>query len=170
MLTSKTRTSLTVVAIAVGVLTTASYISAQNTPDGQRPAMGRRGGPGGPGRFGGPGGPGGGAPLAPMFLGRLNLSDTQKEQVKAILEGRRDEHRATVEKSRAAHRALNEAVTAETFNEGLVRTRAAELAAVEADMSVARAHVFAQVFQILTPEQKAQVKEMQERRTERRSR
>jgi Spy/CpxP family protein refolding chaperone len=45
----------------------------------------------------------------------------------------------------------------------LIRQRSAEVAAVEADMAVARARAHAEVFQILTAEQKAQAKTLQSR-------
>jgi Spy/CpxP family protein refolding chaperone len=152
-------------AVAVAALAASfgagTYVVAQNTAP-QDPGLERRGpgGPGGPGRVGGPGGRGGG-PLAPMFLRRLNLTDAQRDQVKAIVDGAQAETRAVAERARAAHQALNEAVTAETFNEGLVRTRAEAVAAIDAEMAVARARVYSQVFQILTPEQKAEVGKMQ---------
>jgi len=52
-------------------------------------------------------------------------------------------------------------VTADAVDEGLVRQRSAEVGAVEADMAVARAHAFAEFAQILTADQKAQLKVMQ---------
>jgi hypothetical protein len=44
-----------------------------------------------------------------------------------------------------------------------VRQRSAEVGAVEADMAVAGAHAFAEFAQILTADQKAQLKMMQAR-------
>ena len=71
--------------VAVGV-SAGVYASAQNTNGDPRPFSGRRGpaGPGGPG-FGGPMGRGG-----PMMLLRgLDLTDAQKDQVKAIFDDAR---------------------------------------------------------------------------------
>ena len=56
------------------------------------------------------------------------------------------------ERLMGAHRAPNDAVTAPQFDEQVVRTRAAELAAVEADAAVLRAKVHSEVFAVLTPE------------------
>ena len=47
-----------------------------------------------------------------------------------------------------------QAVTADTIDEALIRQKSAEVAAVDADMAVARARAHAEVFQILTAEQK----------------
>src|SRR5437016_14589254 len=68
-------------AIAIGV-TAGERASAQNTNQDSRPFRSD-----GPGRFGGPGMPGGpGGPLGMLrMLGpQLNLTDTQKEQIKPI--------------------------------------------------------------------------------------
>ena len=57
--------------------------------------------------------------------------------------------------------ALDEAIGADTINEALIRQKSAEAAAVDADAAVARAHAHAEVLQILTADQKAQLKTMQ---------
>src|SRR5262249_14259082 len=77
-----------------------------------------------------------------------------------IAESHRDEMKALGDRSRAAHEALQQAVTAEAVDEGLIRQRSAEAAAVQADMAVARAKGHAEIFQLLTPEQKAKAQEL----------
>ncbi len=47
----------------------------------------------------------------------------------------------------------------------MIRRKSAEAAFVDADMAVTRAHARVEVFQILTAEQKAKVKEMRSRRS-----
>jgi Spy/CpxP family protein refolding chaperone len=123
-----------------------------------RPFRGRgAGGPGGldgPGGFRGPGGPMGMLPR----LGRdVNLTDAQRDQVKAIAESHREEWKALADRARTAHMALNTAVTTEPLDEALIRQKSSEAAAVDADIAVARARARAEVLRILTPEQKAQV-------------
>jgi protein CpxP len=115
------------------------------------------GGPGGRGRMGGPER---GGPLAGLPLRELNLSDAQREQVKAIMESHQAEMKAVGDRAMTARQALHAATTAASFDEAAVRARAAELAAVEADVAVSRARIFADVYQILTPEQQAKVKEL----------
>jgi Spy/CpxP family protein refolding chaperone len=144
-----------------------------------RPFLNQRGGPGSGGPFGGRGGPGGpiGAlGLPPMVAERLNLTDAQKQQITSIVESRRDEVRTLADRGRTAREALEEAVTARTFDEATVRSRSAELAAVEVDMAVTRARIFAEVVQILTPEQRtqldtlrAEMQQMRQTRQERRA-
>jgi Spy/CpxP family protein refolding chaperone len=143
--------------IALGI-TAGAYAFAQNTNQDPGPFTGRgmmR--PGGPGR-GGPGGPMG---MLPMLGRRLGLTDTQRDQIKNIVSAHRDEWKALAGRAMAAHRALHEAVTADAIDDSLVRQRSADVALVDADVAVARAHAHAEVLQLLTADQKAQLKTMQ---------
>jgi Spy/CpxP family protein refolding chaperone len=147
--------------VAAGILalgaTAGIFVHAQdqNTNEPRRPFMGR-----GMGR-GGPGGPGGPMGMLPMLGRMINLTDAQKDQIKTIADSHKDEWKGLADRARAAHAALNAAVTAETLDEATIRQQSAQAAAVDADMAVARAHAHAEVFQILTTEQKAQLKTMQ---------
>ena len=170
-----TQASMTRIGTAVGaaLLTVglgAAALSMAGDQQSQTPSTdGRRGGPGfggpvdsaqgrpgrGRGGLGGPMGPLGGLPLR-----ELNLTESQREQVRAIVEPREAETRAVGERAMAARQALHAATTSASFDEGLVRARAAELASVEADLAVSRARIYADVLQILTPEQQAKAKEI----------
>jgi protein CpxP len=99
--------------------------------------------------------------MLPMFGPEIGLTDTQRDQIKAIAQAHKDEWKALGDRARTAHEALNDAITADTIDDGAIRQKSAEVAAIDADMAVARAHAHAEVFQILTPEQKTQVKKMQ---------
>jgi Spy/CpxP family protein refolding chaperone len=146
---------------------------------GQGPGGGQFGGPGGRGR-GGPGGPmdGRGGVLGPMMLARLDLTDAQKDRVKGIVQSHQPEMKTLGEKAMAARRALEDAVVGDTFDEATVRTRSAEVAAIDADMTVARARIYSEVFQALTADQQKKLKDMrtemrkrvQERQAERQNR
>jgi Spy/CpxP family protein refolding chaperone len=163
------------VALAGVALMTGEHLQAQGCPGGRggagRFGPGGPGGPDGPGRGrGGPGGPGGPGMLNPMMLDRLGLSEQQHQQVKAIMDAQREAQEALGARGRQAHNALETAIAGETFNEGAIRALAADVATVESDMAVARAQVFAQVVQILTPDQRTKLKEMQVRMQERETR
>jgi Spy/CpxP family protein refolding chaperone len=141
-----------------------AFAAGQNIGAGQGPAFGGVGqggfgGRGGPGR-GGPMGPGPGGMLGPMMLQRLNLTDAQKERVKGILDSHQEELKALGNRAMAARRALEDAVASDTFDEATVRTRSAETAMVEADMTVARARIYSEVFQSLTADQQTQLKQL----------
>jgi protein CpxP len=141
-------------ALAVGV-SAGAFVHAQD--GGQRPPQGEgRRGPGGPGGFRGPGGPMG---LLPMLGRDLELTDAQKDQLKAIADSHQNDWKALADRARTARTALNEAVMADTIDEALIRQKSAEVAAVDADLAVARARARAEVFQILTPEQRTKAKE-----------
>ena len=158
-------------AAAVAAVVTTGFVHAQ-TQDGAAAPTGRHerrgpGGPGGPDGPGGPGrffgGPGGfGGPMA--MLRQLDLSEEQRTQVRQIMDGHRDELRAVGERVRAAHQAQNDAVTAAQFDEQAVRSKAAELAAVEADAAVLQAKLHSEVFAVLTPEQQAKAAELKAQR------
>jgi len=75
----------------------------QTNPQPQRPFRG----PGGPGRFG----PGGGPPgMLPMLGREINLTDAQRDQIKAIADSHKDEWKAIFDRERTAREALNAAI------------------------------------------------------------
>jgi protein CpxP len=130
--------------------------------------MGRRGGPGGPGGI-----------LGPMMIERLDLTTDQRDRVRQIVESHRAEQQALADRAMKAHQALQDVVTATTFDESAIRARSADVAAVDADVAVAQARVYGEVVQILTSEQQDKLKQLQadmkqrdekmrEQRTERR--
>jgi Spy/CpxP family protein refolding chaperone len=126
-------------------------------------------GPGGPGGFigrRGPGGPGGGRG-AGLPLRELGLTDTQREQVRTAMGAHKGEFDAIATRLRTARTALQDAVTAATFDEGAVRAKAADLAAVEADAAVLRAKAHAEVWALLTPEQQQKAQQLKAQRAER---
>lgn len=124
---------------------------------------------------GGPGGPGGrmGGPLGGLLavhpelpLQALNLTDAQREQVRTIMQGHRDESRALGEKAHAALDALRKA-TEGTVDEALVNQQGLALGAVIGEAAVLRAKVRAEVLAILTPEQQAEANKLQAQRQQR---
>ena len=155
-------------AVAAMVTTAFVHAQAQDGAGAAPPTHERRGpgGPGGPGGFtGGPGGFGRGGFGGPMALLRqLDLTDEQRAQVRQVMESHRDEQRAIGERVMAAHRAQEDAVTAPQFDEQVIRTKSAELAAVEADAAVLQAKVHSEVFALLTPEQQAKAAELKAQR------
>jgi len=157
-----------VVTAAIGFATTAQLAARPGRSAGQDPAVqgGGRGpgpmglgrmGPGGPGMRGGPGGPFG---MAGLPLGELNLTDTELDQVKAVVESHRVEQQAIGERMQAARRALQDAITADTFDEAAIRAAVAQSGAVEADAAVLQAKIRAEILALLTPEQAQKAKDL----------
>ena len=133
-----------------------AFVHAQDQNTNQPPFMGP-GRPGGPGGFG-RGGFGGPMGMLPMLGRALNLTDAQRDQIKAIADSHKDEWKALADRERTARTALMTAVTADTIDEAAIRQKSSEVAAVEADAAVARAHAHGEVAQILTADQRAQLK------------
>ena len=134
--TSMTKTWLRIAGTALGVALVAgaglaTVAAREQGPGGPRGAMGRRG-PGGPGGAGGP---------VALPLGGLGLTETQREQVKTAMDGHKGEFDAIRTRMQTARTALQQAVTADAFDEATVRQKSVDVAAVEADAAVLRAKV-----------------------------
>jgi Spy/CpxP family protein refolding chaperone len=156
-------TFLGAIVIALGLGATVPYMSwAQD----QAPAQGehmRRGGRG----FGGPGGPGG-RMGGPMIGGMRDLTDAQREQVKAIHERHAERIRPLAERVRAAREAIHNAVT--SGNVSNLQALSIEVGNAETELTFAQAQVQAEIFNVLTAEQKQKIadrrKQMEARRGE----
>jgi periplasmic protein CpxP/Spy len=157
--------------IAAGVisftppLAGAAQDQSQSAPAEGRFGGPRRGGPGAPGRFGGP--------MGPMGFGvnPHDLTDAQREQVKAIHERHAAEMKPLIEQAHAARKALQDNVLAGGTN---LRALAMELGKAEGDLAFANAQIQGEILALLTPEQRQKMqdrakeiaKEMDARRAE----
>ena len=132
--------------------------------------------PGGPGKGFGAGGPerggrmGMAGPLGGLLalhpdlpLSALNLTESQREQVRTILQSHRDEGRALTEKAQTSLQALRKA-TEGTVDEGAAAQQGQAVGAVIAEAAVLRARVRSEVLAILTPEQQAEAAKIQAER------
>jgi protein CpxP len=94
-------------------------------------------------------------------LAELGLTDEQKAQAKEILRQHQPTIQPLVKQSVAERRALREVIRAEPVNETAIRAQSAKVAAIEADLAVARAHVVKDLRAVLTDEQIDKLKDMQ---------
>ena len=143
-------------ALTLAVALGATALSAQNTNPPARSFQGRMG-PGGPGMPGGPGGPLG------LFLGRaaerLGLTDAQQSQIKSIAESHKSDMESLMQQVGSARRTLLTAqINGQTDDQ--IRQLSAQVAQAEASAAVAESHIIAEVMQVLTADQQAQVKNM----------
>ena len=156
-------------ALIVGV---AAPLAARDGQGPQGPPPG--GGPpfGGLGR-GGPRGPGG--PMGRLgdlgpALRHAQVTEDQQQQIKSVMDSHRDEFRALGERMKTARDGMRAVVEADTIDENGIRAKAADVAAVEADLAVLGAKVRAEVLSLLTTEQIDRIKqfraEMEKRRAE----
>lgn len=158
----RTRLTLLTLAAVFGVLSLAPAVVAQPGPHGQRGGHGFHGGGdhhrAGHGFF--------------RALRQLDLTEAQREEIHGILQARKDDGEGDRQALRDARGALHEAVTTTPLDEAAVRGAAADLAALEADAAVARAETYNAVYDVLTPEQREKLAEIEataaERREERR--
>ena len=96
-----------------------------------------------------------------MIASHLNLSDAQKDQLKAVAQSHRDEWQSLADHVSTERQGLRAAITNGTFDEALIRDKSAALGQAEADVAVASARAFGEVFQILTSEQQAKLRSLQ---------
>lgn len=97
----------------------------------------------------------------------LDLTDAQKEQMKAIRQASRETTKGLRENMRNVRKQLSELGTDGTFDQAAVETLAAQQADIQKQLIVERQKVKAQTFALLTPEQKAKFDEMKAQMAER---
>jgi Spy/CpxP family protein refolding chaperone len=155
------------VLVAFGLTATVPHsIAAQD----QVPTQGDRVGPGGRGH-GAPFGRGG-RMGGPMWGGlgdvMRDLTDAQREQVRAIREKHADRLRPLMERARTARQALDAA--AEAGNTANLQALSIEVGNAETELAFVQAQVHSEFFAVLTAEQKQRIAErrnaMEQRRAE----
>jgi periplasmic protein CpxP/Spy len=144
--------------IAVGMATSWPHLGAAQGP----PPAGRMGGRGPGGR-----GMGRGGPMDMAGIDPRDLTDAQREQVKAIRDRHADEMRPVMDRVQKARQALANAVLSGV---GDIRGLALEVGAAEGEAAFQNAQIETEVLGVLTPEQKQKIqdrrKEMEARRAE----
>ncbi len=123
----------------------------------QRPMMGRR-----MGRAGGRG-------MAPgaNLMAQLNLTQAQKDQMKAIQEQQRTDGQAVHDRLRDARAKLRDAMKSDIPDEAAVKAAAGAVASIQAEQFVLQARVKGQRMKVLTPEQLKQLTDARARMAER---
>ena len=99
---------------------------------------------------------------AAFVFAQLDLSDAQKQQIRDITQRHRADAQALEQRMEAAVAAQQAAIATIPVNEALVRSTSQDLAAVEADLAVDSARLHADIFAILTVEQQARAKQLEE--------
>ncbi|HKA33112.1 MAG TPA: Spy/CpxP family protein refolding chaperone [Candidatus Binatia bacterium] len=99
---------------------------------------------------------------APLFS-QLQLSDTQRSEIHDIFTNSRDTIRPLMQQLHEKQAALRQSSEG-AFDEAAVRSQAQDIASIQAQLIVARAHIRNQVLGILTDEQKARLSELRAER------
>lgn len=134
---------LSIVLIAMGAM----FIFAQDATGQKDGKRGKRG------HFGKRAGHG-------MMLRGLDLTEEQKTQMKSIRQASRETVKPIREQMKANRQKLQTLSESGTFDEAQVQAIAAQQGNLSAQMIVQRERVKAQMFNILTPEQKTKAAEM----------
>ncbi len=103
----------------------------------------------------------------PRGMDKLNLSDAQKQQIQQIFAAERQQaqNARPDDAAREQYRAQREAITSGTsFDEARARNLIGQEQAVHAEREISRLRTEHAVWQVLTPEQREQWKQMRERR------
>lgn len=136
------------------VLSLAAALSLGATAFAADPACPLGGPDGGPG-----GGPGGLSPterierMMRRASHRLNLSDAQQTALKEILARHQSELSPLMDRARTERQALRAIVSAETLDETALEKQAAKIAETTRELTIARAHLRADMKSVLSPEQ-----------------
>lgn len=99
-------------------------------------------------------------PMGHFFAAKLNLTDEQKAQAKAIWQKEAPTMKPLMQQERQLDQQLRPYVEG-TFDQAKVQAIAAQKAQVEAQMTVERTRIHNEMYQILTADQKAQLKQME---------
>jgi Spy/CpxP family protein refolding chaperone len=97
-----------------------------------------------------------------FFADYLNLTDAQQAQVKAILQKERPAMKPLFQQSHQIDLQLREYAQG-TYDEAKVRALAAQKAQVEVELTVQKTRIHNELFQVLTADQQAKMKEMEAR-------
>ena len=109
--------------------------------------------------FGGPGfgGPGLGGQLMGYLSRRLELTDAQQSQVKEIMAKEKPTFQPLILQMAQNHQQMRQLVMANGFDEARVREMAAQQTQTLTELTVQRARVESEMYQVLTPDQKTKL-------------
>ena len=97
---------------------------------------------------------------------KLDLTDEQITQIKAVLKSEKDNIKSLLTRLHEARAELREAIRAADATEASVRVAAARVAAVEADVAVQRMKTHGKISPILTDQQREKISRFQSRMEE----
>jgi len=120
-------------------------------------------GPRGGGPFGGRGGRG---PFGPggLELNQLNLSDTQRQQVREIRQRYREQTQQVAQRLNAAAEKQRQAIETLPVNETLITSATQDMTAAQVEMAIQEARLNSEIWSVLTPEQQGQATKLRAER------
>jgi protein CpxP len=142
MKTIKLLTIATAAAIIAGGLTSAPAQDTSDSTAGTRPGHGH---------------------ILQRIAKKLNLTDDQKSQIKAVWGGEKDALKSLFGQLHDARKNLRAAIHANGANEAAVRAASAKVASVEADLAVERMRLYGKIAPILTDQQRRKIADFEQR-------
>jgi Spy/CpxP family protein refolding chaperone len=91
---------------------------------------------------------------------KLNLTEAQKEQIKAILASEREKAEPLRQQLAENRKNLRKAIEAQPFDEATVRTLAAKQNDTRVELVVSRARARSQIYALLSPEQRESARKL----------
>ena len=104
-----------------------------------------------------------GGHMMEFFADYLNLSDAQQTQMKAIMQKEHASLKPLMQQMRQSDQQLHQYEEG-AFDEAKVRTIAAQQAQTHVELTVAQTRIHNELFQVLTPDQQAKMKEFETNR------
>jgi protein CpxP len=95
-----------------------------------------------------------------MFLHQLNLTDDQKAQVKQIFQTEKPNMKPLMQQEMQSHLQLMQLITSGKFDQGAATAIATQEGQTHIQMEVEHAKIGAQIYQLLSADQKAKVADM----------
>ena len=120
-------------------------------------------GPRGGGPFGGRGGRGAFGPGG-LELNQLNLSDTQRQQVREIRQRYREQTQQVAQRLNAVAEKQRQAIETLPVNETLITSATQDMTAARVEMAIQEARLNSEIWSVLTPEQQAQATKLRAER------
>ena len=108
----------------------------------------------------GMGGPGMGGPRMGFFAKALNLTDDQKAQMKTIMQKEHPTMKPLMQQERQIDQQLRQYVEG-TYDATNVQNLAAQKAQIQTQLTVNETRIHNELYQVLTADQKAQLKQME---------
>ena len=105
--------------------------------------------------------------FGPRAFAELNLSETQRDQIRDVRQRHDADLTQARDRMRKAREAHHAAVEALPVDEARIRATSQALAEAQTEMSVLRARVHGEVWALLTPEQQTKAQELRQQRQER---
>jgi periplasmic protein CpxP/Spy len=101
-----------------------------------------------------------GGPRMGFFAKQLNLTDEQKTQMKAVMQKERPTMKPLMQQQHQIDLQLRQYVQG-PFDQAKVQALATQKATIQAQLTVAETQVHNQLYQLLTPDQQSQLKQME---------